>query len=484
MSLLKSTIWLIAAEIVFTLSGYIINAGLGRLLGPADYGRYSLVIGFTTMLLIFIGRSVPTAMAKRLSEHANDNLTQRAIVRTAAVIQSGVIIALTTLFYLAAPLIARAFGDPSLTPLFTLSALIIPAFALSSFHVLFFNGTKRFGAMTVLKMSRGLFRMLWILALAYYFNLTGALTGAIIAPLCVFGVALLIDAFWTPRATVQRKMPTQHVFAYSPRKILSYAGGFMLFTLFYEFYVRTDIYLIKAILGDDAATGIYSAAMTVALIPYYLLFAVAFMLFPTISERTKDGITTDATALIRTVLRFLLILIAPITALLAIFAQPLTTLFFGTSFTASAALVPLMAGGTLFGTFFYVFAAVLNGAGHTRTTAAITATAITASIAANLVFLPRYGISATALVFSTTSCFMGATMLWFIANRFGATLKITTVARIIIATIVSGAVAVALTHTSFFFILNGVLSLGVYIALLIAMRELTHADYAIIKIKK
>ncbi len=484
MSLFKSTMWLITAEIIFTLSGYVINAGLGRLLGPIDYGRYSLVIGFTTMLLIFVGRSVPTAMAKRLSEHANDNLTQRAIVRTAALIQSGIIIALTILFYLVAPLIAHSFGDHSLTPLFKLSALIIPAFALSSFHVLFFNGTKRFGAMTVLKMSRGLFRMLWVLALAYYFNLTGALTGAIIAPLCVFGIALLIDAFWTPRTTAQHKILTQHAFTYSPRKILSYAGGFMLFTFFYEFYIRTDIYLIKAILGDDAATGIYNAAMTVALIPYYLLFALAFMLFPTISERTKNGITTDATILIRTVLRFLFILIVPITALLIIFAQPLIILFFGTSFSASAALIPLMIGGTLFGTFFYIFAAVLNGAGYTRTTTTITATAIVASVAANLTLLPRYGITATALIFSTTSCAMGITILWSIAKYFGASLTITTVMRVIIATTVSSAVAIALTHTSLFFVLNGVLSLGVYIALLIAMRELTHADYAIIKIKK
>jgi len=48
MSKLKTSfIILVIAEFIYNISSYIVNMGLGRMLGVADYGRYSLVIGFT-----------------------------------------------------------------------------------------------------------------------------------------------------------------------------------------------------------------------------------------------------------------------------------------------------------------------------------------------------------------------------------------------------------------------------------------------------
>lgn len=490
MSFFKSTIWLIAAEIVFTLSGYVINAGLGRMLGPADFGRYSLVIGFTTMAITLIGRGIPSAMAKRLSENLTDAAQTKAVARTAAILQTGLVLALTAVFYFAAPLTARAFGDLSLTPLFQLTALVIPAFSLSSFHVLLFNGLKRFDAMTAMKMSRGILRMAWILGLTWYFGLTGALTGAIIAPLCVFGVAMIIDTIWplhgrtdaSKASDALQETTSSKLFPYPPKNILNYAGGFMLFTLFYEFYVRTDIYLIKAVLGSDYMTGIYNAAMTVALIPYYLFFALAFILFPTISQHTKNGISDRASRIVSTVLRFVFLFLLPVAALMVVFAKPLVTLFFGFTFAPSAALVPLMIGGTLFGTFFYVLAAVFNGAGYTRITALITGLAIAISVPINIMFLLEGGIAIAALTFSATSLFMGAMSLVSAHAIFDARIPWRTVLRALVATSAMTYVAL-LIDSHMHFIIAVVVSLGLYVALLVALRELTHADLALIKKK-
>ncbi len=479
MSLLTSTLWLIFAEIIFTLSGYIVSAGLGRLLGPADYGRYSIVIGLTTMVIIFVGRSIPTAMAKRLSEHKQDATTAHAIIRTAAIIQLVLIATLTIVFYSAAPLIAHLLGDYTLVPLFHLSALIIPAFALSSFHVLIFNGYKRFGAMAALKMSRGLFRVAWILGLAFYFGVKGALSGAIIAPLCVFGIALIIDSIH-PLHEKKTKKHSLFSFPYPPQKILSYAGGFMLFTLFYEFYVRTDIYLIKALLKSDMATGIYSAAMTISLIPYYLFFALTFMLFPTISERTKT-LNVKAASLIKAVLRFVFLLIMPSAILITFFAQPLVTLFFGEAFASSAALVPLMIGGTVFGAFFYILAAVFNGAGYTYITASIAASAVVISISANMIFLPHYGITATALIFSLTSFLMGSASLLLTYKIFRAAIPLRTIIRVLFACTITAYSAWLLTHTHIFFVISAFIALLIYTAILIVTRELTLDDITYIK---
>ncbi|PID51722.1 MAG: hypothetical protein CR954_00330 [Candidatus Moraniibacteriota bacterium] len=399
---------LVFAEFVYNISGYVINMGLGRMLGVADYGRYSLVIGVTTMMIILVGRGVPTAMAKRISEHLNDWQMIDAIKHTAARIQILIITLLTVIFYFSAPLLAYGFGDTTLTPLFRLSAFIIPAFALSSFHVLYFNGLKRFTVLTVLKMSRGAFRMLWILGCATLFALHGALYGAILAPLSVFCVALIIESFFLKKTASAQ--PAQKT-TYPWKKILSFAGGFMLFLLFSEVYTRLDVYVIKIITHSDYDTGLYNAAYTIALMPYYVMYALTFILFPTISDLTKNNKITQIKTVLKKIILFLFATLIPAAIVLAFFPTVLTTLFFGPQFFAAAPLIPLMAGATVFATVFAVLASVFNGAGKTHIPTIITCIALVGAVIANATFLPVYGIRATAIIFSSTATFMGLAAL-------------------------------------------------------------------------
>jgi len=389
--------------------------GLGRMLGVADYGRYSLVIGFTTMIILLAGRSIPTAMMKRISENIGNWSRIRAIRRSAAFIQIIIITSLTVIFYILAPLIAKVFNDTSLTPLFKISALVIPAFAISSFHVLYFNGLKYFKAMTAMKIARGIFRIAWIVGLAYFIGLNGALYGSILAPLSVFVVAIIIEAFFI-KAEESERTRTREVYSY--KKIFTYAGGFILFLVFYEFYIRADMYLIKAITGSDVNTGLYNAAFTIALIPYYVMFALTFILFPTMSDLAKKKDHMQIQKILKKVILFLFAILVPSAIFMALVPEFLVTIFFGDKFMAAAPLIPYMLGGTIFITIFFVLASVFNGASMTRIPASITAIALLFGITANIYFLPQYGINATAIIFSCTATFMGLTALLFAHQKF------------------------------------------------------------------
>ncbi len=411
-SLKYSFLILVIAEFLYNVSSYIINMGLGRMLSVSDYGRYSLVIGFTTMVIILVGRGVPTAMAKRISEHRDNWAKIHAIRTSAAHMQIIIIGTLTLLFYCSAPLFARIFHDVTLVPLFRLSACIIPAFALSSFHVLYFNGLKLFGAMTAMKISRGVFRIAWILGLAYTMQLSGAIYGSILAPLSVFCIALFIEYVF-----LRKKSVTVHN-TYPWKKLLSYAGGFIVFLVFYELYIRCDLYIIKTLTGSDQSTGLYNAALTIALIPYYVMFALTFILFPTMSELAKKKDTENIKKTLTKVLGFLCAVLIPSALLLTLLPEFLITLFFGEKFIAAAALIPWMSGATIFITIFYVLASVFNGAGMTRVPSSIAAVAVVCGLSANIYFLPTYGITATAIIFSCTATFMGCTALLIAYKTF------------------------------------------------------------------
>ncbi len=416
MSKLKTSfIILVIAEFTYNISSYVVNMGLGRILGVANYGRYSLVIGFTTMIILLAGRSVPTAMMKRISENIGNWPRIRAIRRSAAFLQIIIITSLTIIFYVLAPLIAQAFNDTTLTPLFKISALVIPAFAISSFHVLYFNGLKYFKAMTTMKIARGIFRIAWIIGLAYITGLNGAIYGSILAPLSVFIVAIIIEMFFIKK---EESKYTYKKESYSHKKILAYAGGFILFLIFYEFYIRADMYLIKTITGSDVNTGLYNAAFTIALIPYYVMFALTFILFPTMSDLAKKKDHHQIRDLLKKVIAFLFVILIPSAIIIAIMPEFLITMFFGDKFISAAPLIPLLLGGTIFITIFFVLASVFNGADMTRIPASITVIALISGISANIHFLPIYGITATAITFSCTATFMGLAALLFMYLKF------------------------------------------------------------------
>ncbi len=426
----RATVLLVIAEGVFTLSGYIVSAALGRILGVADYGRYALVISLTTLVTVLAGRAIPTAMARYLGRSV---AARRSIVRMAAILQGGFILFLTTAFYFSAPLIARGLGDDSLRPLLHTSALIIPAFALSSFHVSYFNGLKHFGAQAILKISRGIFRGIWIITLGALFGVVGAISGAIIAPLSVAVIAQIIDRVTTPLANSGTE-------SFPARTLLRYAASFAVFTAVYELYLRTDIYLIKAMIGQDSAVGLYSAAMTVAMIPYYLSTAVALMLFPTIATadaKRRGNVLTH-------VLQLLAVILPGSALLMALYATPLLTLLFGSSFSDGAPLLVALLPGMIFGTLFYVLSAALNAADAMRVTSTLTLLGIAIIVTANSLFLKDGGTIVAAIAFSGSGIFLGVCALLAVRVLFSAQLPYSTLVRCIPAALATVATSHAL----------------------------------------
>ncbi len=411
-TLTLSFLFLVFAEFVYNISAYVIKFGLSRNLSIDEYGKYSVVISFTTMLIVLVGRGVPTAMNKRISEQGSNWGKILAIKKISEKLQTYIILSITVLFFLMAPVVAHFFKDESLTNLFRLSSLLIPTFALSSFHVAYFNGLRAFGAMTTLKIFRGIFRGIFIILGAYFYGITGAIVGAIIAPFSVYLVAIVFDKF------VVKKPTDIKISKYPYKNILSYAYKFLAFLFFYEFFTRVDLYLIKFFLHSDKLTGLYDAALTTALVPYFGVFALTFVLFPTMSKLSATKESEKIKKLLTRVLVFLVISLGASSLILLFFSDYIINVLFGVKFEEAYSLVPLMLGGTFFGTIFYIFASVLNGSGHTKITSSIVAIALLFSIALNSIFLPTHGLCASALIFSITSTFMGVSVLFFVYLKF------------------------------------------------------------------
>ncbi len=491
--LAKSFIWLTISEIIFNLSGYVIHSAVGRILGPADYGRYGLVVTLTTMVIILIGNGIPTAMAKYISEifETRPSLV-KVIKRQAAILQAVLVGFITLLFFLLSPALAKILGDPSLTELFRISTLIIPSFALASFYFSYYTGLHKFKIQSFLKTFRSLVRVGIIIGLAYLYSVKGSVIGYAAAPLLVFAVAWSIDVFKVSRELEQkdvdlsRRSPAlRDEGGFEWRKLTNYAGQIIVFFLAYELLISIDLYLVKALLKDDYITGIYNAALTVGRIPYYLFYALTIILLPAISKSTAEQDIKKTRLLITWSLRLMLWVLVPAVVLMSQFSSSIIDLFYGQDYMEAARSMSILVYGVGFLTVFYVMSFVMNGAGKTKISMSISIIGVAINTALNYIFIQKYGIVGSAIATSIASTIVTVIMLYYIYQNFQTFFSLRSIIKAFIGALIIYVIAHFLPQGRLVFVLWSAILGTVYLAVLYLLGEIKKEDLLVLKdIKK
>lgn len=474
LSLSRSVGLLFLAEFAFYISGYLVQMGAGRLLGPADYGAYSLVITLTLLVANLIGGSIPLAMSKFLSENAKNQPALIPIIkRQGAYIQAIFMGLLTLAFYLTAPAIAEMLGDPSLAKLFSMAAFIIPLYAADSFYFYYYSGTQRFAIQSLLKLVRALLRIIVILGLGYFFQLKGIVTGYLIVPLVVFLMAFLIDHRTASKAP-QGSEASAPVFPL--RNFLHLAFPITFFLVLFEILVSFDMYVIKHFFEDDALAGLYNAALTVARIPSYLFYALTLLLLPLIAASSAVQDHAKTRALITQALRFMLIFSFPFFAFALAYPRTLVTLFFGEAFVAAAAFLPSLALGIGLLSIIYVLGFAYQGAGRIRIPILFLLLGLALNILFDVLLLPSLGLAGLPLAKLTGSSLLFAFFLVSLARSFKVPVQIISAGKMLVAaTLIFFTARLIGDFPTALFMVGPFLFLG-YFFLLYIFKEITAAD--------
>lgn len=491
-SIIKASLWLTLSELFFNLSGYVTHAILGRTLGPAEYGRYGLIITVSTMIVVLIGRGVPVAMSKYLSEIYRTNPKEINHIKKVSFEVQAILIGLTTLFYyLLAPIFASLLNDPTLTPLFRLSAFIIPSFAAASFYVYYFTGIHQFNVQSALKFFRGLSKIFFIICLAMLFNTRGAIIGHALAPLSVFLLALSFDRKNYKKLIPQLKNNKKgkvsvknyeiNIKKLTHGALLNFAWPITLFMLFYEIMITIDLYMVKALLQNDTLTGFYNASLTIGRLPFYAFYFLTIILLPKISETTALKNNSETKKIMTTAMRFLFMLIIPATTLLAIFAPSALRFFYGAQYTEANVALQVLAIGLGFLTIFYILAFVLNGAGKNRIPMWTALGGMLLNAGLNYYLIPRLGIMGAGIATTITSFLVMIIAIWSTEKYIASFLNFIPILKYFLTTAVIGVIAKYLPQGRFIFIFWSFILIIIYFIILWLLREIKPKDLQILK---
>jgi stage V sporulation protein B len=460
----RGTLYLMAANGIFLVSGYIIHFGLGRYLGPEAYGLFGVVLYLMTTVNLFLTSGFPQSASKYIAE---DNARLGSIMSHSFKIQGLLSLVIFAVYLGLAGVIANLLNDADLVPYIRISAFVIPAYAIFSIYSAgYLNGLRQFGMQAKTLIGTSIAKIVGVIALVWVgLSVNGAILGYL------FGVLIGLLLAWKYLRPIERGNKD-----FEWAKLIKFGIPATLFAVMLLLLMSIDLFAVKAITVGDIDAGLYTSATTIARLPYFLFAGLALTLLPSISRSTAIGDVKLTSTYISQSLRYMLILLIPGILIISATSAGLITLVYSSRYIEAAQPLSVLVFGLGLIAVFNVLCNMIIGSGKPSLALGIAFPLVLIDIALNIALIPRYGLLGAAIA-TTVTGFIGmvaaaAYVLW----RFKTLVPAKSLLKICVASAVIYAIAINISLSPFLLPLLYIGLFTLYLGLLVVMKELKKED--------
>ncbi|MBL9042130.1 MAG: oligosaccharide flippase family protein [Myxococcales bacterium] len=494
----RGALFIPLAKLWFLVSALLLQLLLPRALGSsALYGVWTLVSSwlstFNNVMITATIQAVAYFAARGPSavEHA-----KATALRMNLLIGGGS----AALFFLAAPAVASFEHDAELTAHLQLGSLIILGYSFYAVFVGAANGARQFHKQAGLDITFATLRTGLVLASALVLHSTlAAIGGWVLAAMIILVVAVALVGL--PKPVDGEPIPVKTMLGFGVwlavyllgLNSLMFMDGWWLKRLYTEALVSLPAAEVKRTV--DAVVGVYGAAQTVARLPYQLIVAVTFIVFPLLSAPAVQADRQRTERYISATLRYSLIAMMGLVTALGVRPQGTLRLLFPPEYMTGSSALAILLGAYVCFSLFSIVGTITNSLGRTlQTTAlglstlALTALSVYFSITSALQAgeQPLRAAALGMLIGMGSGLLLGLTYLWVTLR---ATLPVLTLLRtglgfavaMLLGRIWPAAGSAGLLGSKLGTLVCAALAGVVYLAVLLATRELSLTELALLR---
>lgn len=480
------------AKVYFIFVGLVQQIALPRLLGLDGYGALASVLSIAGITYNPVTTTSIQSVSRAVAQAAPG--TEAGTIRRVFTVHAVFAVLLAGGFFSLAPFIADSVGAPHVVgPLRILSAVML-MYGLYTPLVGVLNGQRKFVAQATLDVIAGTLRTVGLIAGAFVlarYNL--AVEGATVGFVGGASLILTVAILWV--GTGQRGASSISVRAH-----LTFAFPVLLGQVLFNLLLQADLTLLRRFASQaalaqglpaaaaDPLVGAYRATQLFSFLPYQLLIAVTFILFPMLASAARDGDRAAVARYVRTGVRLALVLAGMMVSVTAGLSDRLLYLVFGPEAASLGGnSLELLAVG--FGGFaiFGVLTTVLNSLKHERESVIVTAVAVTLVVALCYLRVRGAPFGEGLLLYTAQATAAGlfvATLsaAFFVYRAAGAVAPPLTLVRVLLAVGVATAVGRFLPHAGKILTpMYAALVALAYLLILLVTRELAAADLATLR---
>jgi O-antigen/teichoic acid export membrane protein len=383
------------------LISFITSLLMARLLGPAGRGAFYLATITPTMLVALGQLGLPSA----ISFFAGRGRSAAALERTSyalAVLLSGILLVVGLL---AMPWLETNVLKATAPELVRIALISLPFQFLASFAGATLIGKQRLRNYNLILVAQSAINLV---ALGLVVGVLGlGVPGAVVVNVAVAGATAAAIAIEL-RLSASLEPPAQGI---RPGELLGYATRVYPASVTSYFSYRVDVFLISALLADATALGLYSLAVSLAELTFFVPDAVSLVFFPRVAS--SDRRTADELA--PSVSRFT-VLVTILSVACLIPAAFLAVSVVLPAFTGALPAFLVILPGVVALSVSKVLSSYINGLGLPTPVAVVSTIALGVNVAGNLLLIPRIGIVGAAAA-SLISYSAHAAMLVVISSR-------------------------------------------------------------------
>jgi O-antigen/teichoic acid export membrane protein len=378
---------------------------LGRMLGSAFYGLYTLSYVPVSFIGLFAGFGIRNATIRYASLHNHHN-RQKEVKETIVVgllftVLVGLLLAV--LCFALSNTIAVVLGRADATFLIQLMSLCIFSEAVIIAIQGGFIGVERtrcYSAIIIIKAtiqaSLGPILILTIWPPSSFGPL-GAVVGLTSASLITCAVAAAISYFLVIRQfgpsfnELELLKTFKTMLRYGiPLYISRVVNGFL----------KQFLSIIMVLFATDVLIGNYQVSLNFTVLVTFFLTPISTVLFPAFSKLDFKKDKETMRTVFRASVKYTALLILPLTFLIIVLSSPLVSTFYGESYQSAPLFLSLAVIGSLYaGLGQFSITALLNGQGETRKNMILGVLQVAVGLPLALVLVPNFQI--TGLIIAT-----------------------------------------------------------------------------------
>ena len=469
-SVSSGTVYFMGSEVAFMLSNYLIHLGLARYLGLEAYGVFGILMSLYLINRAFLNTGLPRAVSKFLSESPEKI---GSIFKSAFKMQLMIAATFALLYILFAPFIANLLHDRSLTYYIMFLGVMVIPLALMSLHTNgYLNGLRMFREQAYVSTVYPVIRLVFTIILVLMgWAIWGALLG--------YFLSVLVGLFWC--RYLLRKFDTSENQIFPYKKIIALAAPMVIASLAFTLLRNVNVLFLKSILADNTVVGLYTAAATLSTINYIAFTGLPLTLTPSVSQAIALQDHEKVKKYISQSLRYLLLLILPVTAVMAATSTELLTFFYSSAYAPAASVLSLLVVSAAFLLIFTVFGSIVTGSGNPKMEMYWSVGIALALSLLNIVLIPRYGMMGSAWASVMTSFLAAIIAGGYVYWKFKTLTNLFSVLRISVISFLIFFLAWHWHYSGIALIITYLLLGILYILLLFLFGELKKEDFHFVK---
>jgi O-antigen/teichoic acid export membrane protein len=367
----------------------ILNAAvIARILGPSGKGILALTVLVPNVFALFLSGGISVANVYYTGQKRFDLPTLSANATAFTVMATALGVVIAALLY-ASGLMAKLLPGVPLN-LLALSMLGLPFSLLNNYFVSLLQGRQlisRINLVSLLQRASTVALSLLMVAVLGW-GLTGAVLAVLassVVSVAVLGVMLRrLGARFTPR---WNRLVIKTTLKFGLR---GYVANVLQF-----FNYRLDLFLVNYFLGPSS-TGIYTVAVAMAEMLWYLPNAVGFVIFPKAANTSAEAMNRFTPR----VFRLTLALTAAGAVALAIIGRPFIEIVYSPAFaSAYGPMLALLPGVVLLGGG-KVLTNEIAGRGYPQYNSIASGVSLVLTVGLDLLLIPRLGVLGAAIASS------------------------------------------------------------------------------------